>query len=274
MKTIALKLFFSILTMIALTCTVLLAQKQTPSQLGKPNISAPGRPSRVLVDFRVQQPVDSAKIATATERYVLSKLFRKYLSDPDKCNPRFDASDGNDPLAAARKAGQIVPSIADSASGSFTAAGKTETAYVISVNECNASHADNFGTKRVAIFSGQQLVANVDVDFRINIARKTDLDGDGINELLMTTGDMNQGVSIETAALLDFQNGRVRVIQELGTVTEDSCASLMQGSSSKAAVVSVSNAAPGKMPRLRTDNYEAGCRKTKRWRFASTGKMQ
>jgi len=30
----------------------------------------------------------------------------------------------------------------------------------------------------------------------------------------------------------------------------------------------------GKMPKLRIDNYVAGCQDTKRWRFLSTGKMQ
>ena len=159
------------------------------------------------------------------------------------------------------------------ATGSFTTPGRPETLYVISVSECNASHADNFGTKRVAIFAGQQLIADVDVDFKSSIVRKTDLNGDGLDELLMTSGDMNQGILIETAALVDFQNGRVRIIEDFGTVTEDSCASGIAGSSSKASVVSMSDVVPGKMPRLRIDNYEAGCRNAKRWRFISTGKM-
>ncbi|MEP6636660.1 MAG: hypothetical protein ABJB97_08025, partial [Acidobacteriota bacterium] len=162
----------------------------------------------------------------------------------------------------------------DMATGSFTAAGQAQTAYVIAVSECNASHADNFGTNRVAIFAGQQLVADLDVDFKSSIERKIDLDGDGIDELLMTSGDMHQGILTEVAALLDFSNGRLRVIEDLGTVTEDSCASEMPGSSSKASVVSVIGGAPGRFTKLRVDNYEASCRKGKRWRLVSTGKMQ
>jgi len=150
---------------------------------------------------------------------------------------------------------------------------QVQTAYVISVSECNASHADNFGTKRVAIFSGQQLIADLDVDFKSSIVRKTDLNGDGMDELLMTSGDMNQGTLVEMAALLDFPKGRLRVIEDFGTVTEDSCASGIPGSSSKASVLSYSDVAPGKMPRLRIDNYGASCRSPKRWRFLSTGKM-
>jgi hypothetical protein len=249
--------------MLALTCAGLVAQTQT----------FPAPQKQILFDFRPNRTTAPLKIPLGTQRTVLSKVFRKYLTDEGKCNPKFDASSSTDPLKAARNAGQIVPAIVDVASGSFTAPGRPETAYVISVSECNASHADNFGTKRVAIFLGQQLIADVDVDFKGSIVRKTDLNSDGIDELLMTSGDMNQGTLIEMAALLDFQNGRLRVVEDFGTVTEDSCASGMQGSSSKASVLSISDVMPGKMPKLRIDNYGASCRKVKKWRFLSTGKM-
>jgi hypothetical protein len=231
-------------------------------------------PKQILADFRNERLTPPPKIPLATQKYVLSKVFRRYLTDENKCNPELDTSGATDALAAARRAGQIVPSILDTATGSFTGPLRQETLYVISVSECNASHADNFGTKRVAIFSGQQLIADMDVDFKNSIVRKTDLNGDGVDELLMTSGDMNQGVLIEIAALLSFQNGRLRTIEDFGTVTEDSCASAIPGSSSKASLISIGDAAPGNMPRLRIDNYEASCRRSKRWRFLSSGKMQ
>jgi hypothetical protein len=144
---------------------------------------------------------------------------------------------------------------------------------VISVSECNASHADNFGTKRVAIFAGQQLVADVDADFASSIVRKTDLDSDGIDELLMTTGDMSQGTLIEMATLVSFQNGRRKVIQDFGSVVEDSCASEMEGATSDASVIYISDVVPGNMPKLTQENYSASCRgKTKRWKLVSRGK--
>ena len=240
----------------------------------RPSTTSPKKPQSILFDFRDQRDVSAAKIPTGTQRTVLSKVFRNYLNDEAKCKSDFDTGNDSDPLRAARNSGQIVPSIVDMASGSFTTAGRPEIAYVISVSECNASHADNFGTKRVAIFAGQELIADVDVDFNNSIVRKTDLNGDGINELLMTTGDMHQGVLTETADLLEFSNGRVRVIEDFGTVTEDSCGSGVAGSTSKAAVISMSDVTPGKMPRMQIDNYEASCRRARRWRFISSGKMQ
>jgi hypothetical protein len=229
---------------------------------------------QMLADFRKDEQTNNFKMPAATQRMVLSKVFRRYLTDQDKCRSDFAGSGGDDYLAAARKAGQIVPLIIDMATGSFTAAGQTQTAYVISVSECNASHADNFGTKRIAIFSGQQLVADVDADFMGIIVRKTDLDGNGVDELLMISSDMAQGTITEMATLASFENGRRRVIHDFSTVVEDSCASEAPGSESKASVIYASAFAPGLKPTLTQENYVASCRKPRRWRLLSKGKMQ
>ncbi|HEX6717372.1 MAG TPA: hypothetical protein VF088_09690 [Pyrinomonadaceae bacterium] len=230
---------------------------------------------QVLFDFRVDTNTAPSKISPATQRMVLSKVFRKYLTDSNRCSSQVEYNSSDDPLAAARKAGQIVPLIMDSATGSFTAPGQTQTAYVIDVSECNASHADNFGTKRVAIFSGQQLVADVDSDFMSSIVKKTDLNSDGVDELLMTSGDMAQGTVTEMGTLVSFQNGRRRVLHDFGTVVEDSCAAGFPGSTSDAAVLYISDVVPGNMPKLTQENYSASCRsKTKRWRLVSTGKRE
>jgi len=250
-----------ILPILALLCTFAAAQTPPTAQ-------------QTLFDFRIDRKFKPPSIPLRTQKEVLSKVFRKYLTDEKQCSSNFNASSSNDPLKAARDAGQIVPSIVDTATGSFTAPGQAQqTVYVISVSECNASHADNFGTKRVAIFSGQRLVADVDDNFNSSIVRKTDLNGDGVNELLMTGGDMNQGVAFETATLLEFRNGRMRVIEDFGGVSEDSCASGLPSSGIKASVISIKAAGLGDMPKFKMDNYRANCRNPKRWRFLSTGKM-
>ncbi len=229
---------------------------------------------QVLLDFRTDRAHPAPKISAATERMVLSRLFPKYLKDSSQCNQQFDASNNSDYLAAARKAGEIVPAIFTVATGSFTAAGQQQTLYVISVGECNASHADAFGTKRVAIFSGQRLVADIDADFKSDVESKTDLNSDGIDELLMTSVDTHQGVVEEMATLVTFQNGRRQVIHDFSLVSEDSCASLMPGSASKASVLYMTVDAPGTMPKFTVETYKAGCNKNKRWRLVSRGPVR
>jgi hypothetical protein len=238
---------------------LLLATIPLAAQTPKP------RPQRsILFDFRNERTNPPPKISAATERDVLSKVFRRYLSDANRCRSNFDA--GEDFLAGSRRAGQIVPDVADMATGSFTAAGQNETAYLIYVNECNASHADNFGSKRVAIFSGPRLVADMDVDFKSSFVLKTDLDSDGVNELLMTSGDMAQGQVIEMAALLSFKDGKLNVIQDFNTVVSDDCASLRPESTASAAVLSYAKPNPFSMPKISVAYYSAGCGNTRRWR--------
>src|SRR6476469_9033839 len=91
----------------------------------------PATPKQVLVDFRQDETKTAPKITPATQKFVLSRVFRKYLTDDHKCNPNFDGNGVADYLKAARNAGQIVPVIVDSVNGSFTASGQSQTLYVI-----------------------------------------------------------------------------------------------------------------------------------------------
>ena len=65
-------------------------------------------PKETLYDFRTNNKTTPVKITPATQKMVLSKVFRKYLSDSAKCNPQFEAN-GDNYLGAARKAGQLLP---------------------------------------------------------------------------------------------------------------------------------------------------------------------
>jgi hypothetical protein len=248
-----------------------IAVAQPPARQKAPQPSLQ-KDRQVLIDFRIDDEATPVKIAPATQRMVLSKVFRRYLTDANKCNQQFSAGDAEDYLGAARKAGQMVPSIGDVETGSFTAPGQTQTLYVIDVSECNASHADNFGTRRIAIFSGQQLVADVDADFAMGVMKKTDLNSDGVDELLMMTSYMGQGTLTEMAFLVSFQNGRRHVLQDFGAVVEDSCASGFPDSTSQASVIYISDVVPGAMPKITQENYSSSCRKTKRWKLVSRGK--
>jgi hypothetical protein len=226
-----------------------------------------------LFDFREEGRNNPPRITSAQSRKVLASIFPKYLTDARFCREDVDTTGADDYLAAMRKAGQIVPDIVDLAVGSFTAPRQQEVAYIISVGECNASHADNFGSKRLAIFAGNKLILNQDVDFKSGILKKTDLDINGVDELLLLGGDMNQGILIETAGFYEVRNRKLVAIQDFQKVFEDSCASLIRGSGIEASVIFLGPARVGQMPALQVENYRTGCGRTKRWRLISKGPM-
>jgi hypothetical protein len=228
----------------------------------------------VLYDFRREPQDNPPKLMPGERERILSAVFKSYLKSADDCKSVDDA--GDDYLAAARKAGQIVPDVVSVATGAFTAPGEQQTAYIISVGECNASHADNYGTKRLAIFSGPKLVADVDTDFQSGILRTLDLNGDGVNELLLVGGDINQGIAVDVATLVDFQGGQLRTIKDFGMTREDACASGSSGSEVRASIIGYTPSAKGQMPEFHVDNYRARCLRNGglgRWTFLSSGKM-
>ena len=226
-----------------------------------------------LFDFKLVTRNNPPSTTAAASKRVLSSVFAKYLSDARFCKEDVDRSGAEDYLAAMRKAGQIVPAILDWVTGSFTAAGQEQIAFIISVGECNASHADNFGSKRLAIFAGNKLVLDVDAEFKSAILKKTDLDGNGVNELLLMGGDMNQGILVETAALYEVRGKKLVNIKDFQKVFEDSCASLIRGSGVEASVIFLAPGRRGQMPALQVENYRTGCGRTKRWRLMSKGVM-
>jgi hypothetical protein len=226
-----------------------------------------------LFDFRTQTRNNPPRITAATSKQVLDAVFRKYLSDARYCREDVEMVGTEEYLGAMREIGEIVPSIIDLATGSFTSAGQNQIAYVISVGECNASHADNFGSKRLAIFSGNKLVLNTDIDFKSGILKKTDLDSNGVDELLLLGGDMHQGILVETAALVEVRNRKLIVVQDFQKVFEDSCASLIRGSGIEASVIFLAPGRSGQIPAFQVENYRSGCGRTKRWRLMSKGIM-
>ena len=222
--------------------------------------------TQVLLDFRKPyKGRPSPKLSPAAQEKILSTIFPAYLKAGETCR------DDVYGIEEARRLGQINPDIEDSISGSFTAPGVKQIAYIINVGECNASHAEGFGTKRLVIFENQKLVANVDTDQHSGIIQISDLDQDGINELLLYGAAMGQGTSVEAATLVDFHDGKYRVIHDFGQIRYDSCGSGLKKSSMSALAVFYAPSVKGEFPEFRTDVYRANC--GGKFRYLTTGKL-
>ena len=231
---------------------------------------------QVLYDFRSESRDKSPNLTPAAERKILSAVFNSYLERSEDCQRVEETSVPDDYLAVARRAGQFVPSVVAMAAGSFTIAGERQSAYIISVGECNAAHSDNYGSKRLVVFSGQKLVADADADFKSSILHTPDLDQDGVNELLLSGGDIHQGIAVELASLVEFQDGQLRVIKDFGKTSEDSCAALSENKITASVISYAPAEAMGSMPEFHVDNYRARCLPSGRaakWSFLSSGEM-
>jgi hypothetical protein len=189
-----------------------------------------------IYDGKLPSTPALAKVDDAEERQaVLGALFPTFLDDANKCDTSVTPID----LASQRGRGQVVPSIQGKVKGAFTAAGASETLYLVSVGECFASHADNFGSMMIAVFNGDKVVAKAITDGGTDIERIVDLTGDGKQELVLTTGFFQNGELTQTARIVNVAPDDLVVVKDFGGVMDDSCSADFGDKSSDFSVITV-----------------------------------
>jgi len=161
-------------------------------------------------------------VPPAEQKRVLDKVFagKKYLARKTACT--IGIGDGT--LDSAVERGQFAPSVGQGADGAFVSPGVAEKLFLVSVGECNASHADSWGTNRLVVLRGDDVVADIPVNGGQSLSRVVDLDGDGRAELLVTSGFTNQGSSVRSARVIRVEPSKVSEVESFGTVYEGNCA--------------------------------------------------
>lgn len=163
-------------------------------------------------DAHVTTTVDKTESAR-----VLKLLFPKFLADDKRCgNPKT--------LKDARDRGQFVPRVSEVATGSFTEARATQKLYNIFVGECGATHADNYGTSLLVVVQGGAVISRAEGAGGDSISKVVDVDGDGKNELVLTSGVSAQGTMVSTARLSRFDGQRLVAVSDFGEVYSGNCA--------------------------------------------------
>jgi serine/threonine protein kinase len=235
----------------------------------------------MLYDFRQQRDSETTqkRLSIEEERKILSAIFKSYLTNESQCEGYEGDVSNQEGLRTARNDGYIVPKIIDSATGSFTAPGMQQTAYLIMTGECGAPHVVNWGTKRLAVFSEDRLLVNVDIQDHTSIIGTYDLNGDGINELLLTGGYAQSGYIGEWGAIISVKDSRLHFDKKLESVWDSTCASMATKPSVTAAVIYYTRGAGDTPPEIRVDNYQAKCvedeeaPKPSAFRYISSGKL-
>lgn len=207
--------------------------------------------AKVLFDFRASQPV-APRTSDEAERRVISAVFPRYLTSEDNCGLDLPATDAG--LAEARETGQIVPELISQESGSFTRPAVRQSVYLIKVGECGATAASYFGTYRLAFFQNDHLIAAAQSPGGDAIDAVADIDGSGIQGILISGCGFGQGVVDCSATLLSAAGGSVKPIREFPDVYQDGCESGQFGIRA-----SVLRYTAGKPPHFFEEQYEASC---------------
>ncbi len=162
---------------------------------------------KVLYDFR-DENISRPHVDPKTERGVLQSIAPHYFTRTGDC-PR-----------AAGVSNAVVLRIAGLSAGSFTGAGKTETAYLIDYVKCNEDPARR--SNRLAVFSEDKLIAVAEVP-ELVLLKSYDLNGDGINELLLSGGVARVGEVRSSARLVQFDKAELKTVEDFGTVYDNAC---------------------------------------------------
>jgi hypothetical protein len=141
--------------------------------------------------------------------------------------PNKDAAD----LTELQAAGQIVPSL-------------------------GAGFQGKGGTYRLVVFDGTELVVNLPARGEY-IAATADVNGDGVDEILIAGCGFGTGMLVCTADLVSVAGARLQTLREF-TVYDDSCGAqgILPGTDIRAWATRYM---PGKTLRFTTDEYVAVC---------------
>lgn len=146
--------------------------------------------------------------------------------------------------------------------GSFTRAGAKEVVYLIQEGGPRALDPQSLNKTVLAVFSGARLVARVDAsDFNF-IIRLSDLNNDGINELLVEGSFYNMGTLISWGRLIQLKDNRLEVIKEFDKLFKSTCDGDAKPAEMIATAISFSSQGRGNWPAFSKKLYRAPCPKT------------
>ena len=222
----------------------LLGASCAPTSLARPAI---------LYDYGRELEAPSG-LSAAQETALLASLFPTALRSASACHPRAEGTTPDE----LRASGQFAPTLAGVARGAFTRAGVVETAYLVRRNECELFGFEQPGSSQLVILAHGVPVARAELEDTM-IDATSDLDGDGKNELLVSSSNMHTGLIVSRAELVRLDDGKLVQVREFGRVLEDACPGALANPTRTAALLTYEPADDGSFPALVVTQQTAGC---------------
>ena len=237
---------------------------------------------RILLDLRDTWEADSSERGDSpayrdleasneergeVERRIFPKLFPEgFLTYYGECDreSRERPAASEDDLAWARGRGQFVPYVPDWHRGSFTVPDAFETLYDVNVNECNARESPAPPSGMLAVFDRWDgLHATAGSLPGELVAAVRDVDGDALDEVLLSRGEMQGAKGVFRMRLVSLRGGVLRELHDFGVCYVYSFAQPFDGD--RVVTIPVIYYTPrgdGRTPLFEVDFYRADCPKS------------
>ncbi len=194
--------------------------------------------SQVLLDYR-QEDFNSEsppQLPATTENFVISQVVR---STDKPCS------------------GDLSPTVIDYAGGSFTNSQDEQVVYLVDLGD--SCHPRFTGTTRIAVASQGKVVTYGDVTGYSKIQQVSDVNGDGINELILEGSWIGQGYSLTYAKLIEIKPKGLLTVNNFEQVYGDNLLGTINSKLYKiASVISANRGSQGQTVFSRK-NYLARC---------------
>lgn len=209
--------------------------QQNSSANNQENAPASNQDRGILIDYRREQSeTNAAHLSQQRQQEILRAVY-------------------------GAKATQDNLAINSTAQGAFTRAGAKETVYLIQPGGPAAIDPSSLKKITLAILGeDNRLVAKISTSDHNFIVGHTDVNSDGINELLLEGGFYNMGTLLNWVELVELTGGRLHVIKDFGKISENPC----DGDNEKDAIAGVISYAPTAgqaWPDFKVDFYKAHC---------------
>jgi len=173
-----------------------------------------------------------------------------FLRPPDLSEPELQRV-----LVAAAKGGEET-TINGAVSGAFTAPGRKETLYVLQRGGPRAADPDTPAGVTLAVFNDGRLEARLTTDAGNFVQSTPDIDGDGVNEVLLRADNYQMGVATTRLSLVRVGHDHLTTIASFDEARVDRCGDARFGGDVEAEVIRYE---PAAKPSFVVENYEGHC---------------